>query len=82
VAIARYRLECMTVEASAGLEGIGAGSIDAERSATSRPASRLEGIAHVRELSGLGAPDFRCPDPESTPGPDEDEDPHAQQRER
>jgi uncharacterized membrane protein YjgN (DUF898 family) len=34
VKIARYRLECMTVEAGAGLEEIGAGSLDAERSAT------------------------------------------------
>jgi hypothetical protein len=34
VAIPRYRLECMIVEAGAGLEEIGAGSLDAERSAT------------------------------------------------
>jgi Zn-dependent protease with chaperone function len=40
-----------------------------------------ERIAHVREWGGLGAPDFRCPDPEPTPaptcGPDEDEEESA-----
>ena len=34
VAIARYRLECMTVEAGAPVEAVAAGSLSAERSAT------------------------------------------------
>ncbi len=34
VAIARYRLECMTVEAGAPLEAVAAGSLPTERSAT------------------------------------------------
>jgi uncharacterized membrane protein YjgN (DUF898 family) len=34
VAIARYRLECMTVEAGAPVEAVAAGSLPAERSAT------------------------------------------------
>lgn len=34
VAMARYRLECMTVEAGAPLEAVAAGSLPAERSAT------------------------------------------------
>jgi len=34
VAIARYRLECMTVEAGAPLEAVAAASLPTERSAT------------------------------------------------
>jgi uncharacterized membrane protein YjgN (DUF898 family) len=34
VAIARYRLECMTVEAGASLDAVAAGGLSPERSAT------------------------------------------------
>jgi uncharacterized membrane protein YjgN (DUF898 family) len=43
VAIARYRLECMTVEASATVETVAAGSLSAERSATGEGAVDLFG---------------------------------------
>ncbi|ABS26862.1 YjgN family protein [Anaeromyxobacter sp. Fw109-5] len=43
VAIARYRLECMTVEASAPVEAIAAGSLPAEGSATGEGAVDLFG---------------------------------------
>ena len=43
VAIARYRLECMTVEAGAPVEAIAAGSLSAERSTTGEGAVDLFG---------------------------------------
>jgi len=43
VAIARYRLECMTVEAGAPLETVAAGSLPGERSATGEGAVDLFG---------------------------------------
>jgi uncharacterized membrane protein YjgN (DUF898 family) len=43
VAIARYRLECMTVEAGAPVEAVSAGSLPAERSATGEGAVDLFG---------------------------------------
>jgi len=43
VAIARYRLDCMTVEAGAPLEAIAAGSLPTERSATGEGAVDLFG---------------------------------------